>query len=315
VAFRADMDAVPSEAPDPVPFASDVPGVRHICGHDVHTAVGLALAEGLSAVRGQLAGTVLFVFQPAEENATGARAMIADGAFDDPRPESIFTVHSAPFPVGQLATAERVLMPGRDLVTVTVGGTRNAVRVIQQARRLLEQAGTIAPEQAFAPVTGSFVLAQVGNPVLDAGSTWSVQAMLTLSDQDTRARIRQQLVPGLEALARPGTSVDVNYRERVIAGVTNDPELVGRAAASVRRVLGDQSVVMLQSMTPAFSEDFGSLQARVPGVMFFLGVAGSADGSDGMPHSPGFVPDEGAIQVGARALGAVLIDALSGEQF
>ena len=185
VAFRADMDAVPSEAPDPVPFASDVPGVRHICGHDVHTAVGLALAEGLSAVRGQLAGTVLFIFQPAEENATGARAMIADGAFDDPRPESIFTVHSAPFPVGQLATAERVLMPGRDLVTVTVGGTRNAVRVIQQARRLLEQAGTIAPEQAFAPVTGSFVLAQVGNPVLDAGSTWSVQAMLTLSDQDT----------------------------------------------------------------------------------------------------------------------------------
>jgi metal-dependent amidase/aminoacylase/carboxypeptidase family protein len=74
-------------------------------------------------------------------------------------------------------------------------------------------------------------------------------------------------------------------------------------------------VRLLQSMTPVFSEDFGTFQARVPGVMFFLGVSAAADGSDGMPHSPGFVPDEGAIQVGARALGAVIIDALSGAQF
>ncbi len=79
-AFRADMDAVRSDSPDPVPFASQEPGVRHICGHDVHTTVGLGIAEGLAAVREDLPGTVVFIFQPAEENIQGARAMIDAGA-------------------------------------------------------------------------------------------------------------------------------------------------------------------------------------------------------------------------------------------
>jgi amidohydrolase len=315
VAVRADMDAVPSDAPDPVAFPSETPGVRHICGHDVHTTVALALAEGLTAARTRLAGTVVFLFQPAEENATGARAMLEDGALVDPVPEAIFTVHAAPLPVGQLATAERVLMPGRDAIVVKAADGRNAVRVLQEARRVIEQVGTVPPEEAFAPVAGRFVLAQIGSPVLNGDARWSVQGMLTMSDDATRAEVKDHLLGALEALGSDSRPVEVTYHERVIAGVTNEPGLVRRAVASVRRVLGDESVVMLESMTPAFSEDFGSLQARVPGVMFFLGVASTADGFDGMPHSPAFAPDEGAIEVGARALGAVVIDVLTGRQF
>lgn len=79
VAIRADMDAVPSNAFDPVDFRSVTPGIRHICGHDIHTTVALAVAEGLAAVQSDLKGNVVFVFQPAEENVTGARAMLAAG--------------------------------------------------------------------------------------------------------------------------------------------------------------------------------------------------------------------------------------------
>jgi metal-dependent amidase/aminoacylase/carboxypeptidase family protein len=86
VAFRADMDAVPSADPDPVAFASLRSGVRHICGHDIHTTLGLALATGFAAVRRDLPGSVLFIFQPAEERATGARAMLTDGVFRLGRP-------------------------------------------------------------------------------------------------------------------------------------------------------------------------------------------------------------------------------------
>jgi amidohydrolase len=78
VAYRADMDAVYSNAPDPVPFASETPGVRHICGHDIHTTVALGVAEALTAIRDELPGTVKFIFQPAEENIQGAYAMIED---------------------------------------------------------------------------------------------------------------------------------------------------------------------------------------------------------------------------------------------
>jgi hypothetical protein len=88
VAFRADMDAVYSGAPDPVPFASETPGVRHICGHDIHTTVALGIAEAMTAIRDELPGAVKFIFQPAEENVRGAGAMIADGVLEDPAPGS-----------------------------------------------------------------------------------------------------------------------------------------------------------------------------------------------------------------------------------
>src|SRR5262245_21216495 len=90
IAYRADMDAVASNAQDPASFPSLVPGVRHICGHDVHVAIALGLAETLTSVRASLPGRVMFIFQPAEERATGARAMIDDGLFTSDRPVVIF---------------------------------------------------------------------------------------------------------------------------------------------------------------------------------------------------------------------------------
>jgi metal-dependent amidase/aminoacylase/carboxypeptidase family protein len=96
------MDAGPSTAPDPAPFPSQVPGVRHICGHDVHVAIGLGLASALASVRGQIAGRVMFIFQPSEERATGARAMLADGLFRAETPVAIYGLHSAPIEVRDL---------------------------------------------------------------------------------------------------------------------------------------------------------------------------------------------------------------------
>ncbi len=113
VAFRADLDAARSTAPDPDPYPSQVAGVRHICGHDVHAAVALAIAHGLSAIRTELPGTVLLLFQPAEETATGARAMLAAGAFAEPRPEALFAFHTAPLPVGTIGSKSGELLPSR----------------------------------------------------------------------------------------------------------------------------------------------------------------------------------------------------------
>lgn len=110
VGFRGDMDAFPSSAPDPYPLPSTTPGVRHICGHDVHTAVALATAAAMASVRSQLAGTVVFVFQPAEENARGARAMLDDGALAGESLDAIFAFHTAPMPLGSIGTKAGVLL-------------------------------------------------------------------------------------------------------------------------------------------------------------------------------------------------------------
>jgi amidohydrolase len=99
-----------------------------------------------------------------------------------------------------------------------------------------------------------------------------------------------------------------DYAVRVIAGVTNDSALVERANAAVRRVLGPEAVVLATGIPPGFSEDFGSFQDLVPGVMYFRGVNDEAAGTVGMPHMPGYVADDRAIVVGAKAMSAVLLD-------
>jgi metal-dependent amidase/aminoacylase/carboxypeptidase family protein len=110
VAYRADMDAVRSTAPDPVAYASTVPGVRHICGHDLHVTIGLALAGALAHLRADVPGRVMFIFQPAEERATGAQAMLDDGLFAKEKPVAIYGLHTAPHQVGRLSLKPDVMM-------------------------------------------------------------------------------------------------------------------------------------------------------------------------------------------------------------
>ena len=110
VAYRADMDAVRSNEPDPVEFRSVVPGIRHICGHDLHVTIGLGLASALASVRRDLPGRVMFVFQPAEERAAGARAMLDAGLFAKELPVAIFGLHSAPIEVGRVMSKAGQMM-------------------------------------------------------------------------------------------------------------------------------------------------------------------------------------------------------------
>ncbi|HMK64339.1 MAG TPA: M20 family metallopeptidase, partial [Thermodesulfobacteriota bacterium] len=104
VAFRADMDALPLAEATGAEYASRIPGAMHACGHDIHTAVLLGTAKVLSRLRSRLEGQVLFLFQPSEEFFPGgAIGMIEEGALEDPRPDAVFSLHTHPIPVGQIA--------------------------------------------------------------------------------------------------------------------------------------------------------------------------------------------------------------------
>ena len=315
VAYRADMDAVPSSAPDPVEFRSVNEGVRHICGHDVHTTIAVALADAFAAVKDRLSGRVALVFQPAEERATGARAMLADGVFETIRPDAIYAVHTAPFEVGQLATRPGVMMPQRDSVKVHVRGSvdDDVAAVARSVVRALINSGTLRPAQALAPQTDPFSVVQVGAPSRDSRGTWVVEGMATASDPASSAAVKGRVERALAELDSDVVQLDLDYEPAAIAGVTNDDELTKSAVESVGSVVGSDSVVSLTTLVPAFSEDFGSFQQQVPGVMFFLGVSNSEKGIVGMPHSPGYVADEESIFVGAKAMAAVILDRLTAE--
>jgi amidohydrolase len=312
VGYRADMDATPSTMPDPVPeIASTTPGVRHICGHDVHVAVGLGVAEALAAVREELPGTVKFLFQPAEENATGAKAMVADGALDRPTPEAIFTVHTYPMPVGRIGAVEGVTLVGRDMARVRIGGEGDREAASQAVAELLTAATTLEVPASMAEIaamplpTEEFVLVQVLRAEPDG-----VLAQVTVRGDASREQAKRDLEQRLATLDQPGLSFELEYQPRVIAGVYSDPELVRASHDAIRAALGEAGLVVAGGAPPVFSEDVGSFLETIPGAMFWLGVANPEKGISGMPHAPDHAVDEGAIEIGARAMAAVLWDFL-----
>lgn len=308
IAMRADMDAFASPEPDPVAFRSRVPGVRHICGHDIHTTIAVGVATGLAVVRDEMPGSVVFIFQPAEETATGARAMLAEGAMDDPKPRVIFALHSAPLNVGQIGSQPGLLLAGRDMVTVTLAGRDDLENPAESAESLIRSLTTIASEQAAQPLLEDFVLGNVIRSAPDSeGSRWTVTGFVTATSDSLRADAQRKLEAGRVKLVTAGVACEIEYRRRMTAGVYNDPDLERWSRAPIRTAIGAEGLVPMQGVLPAFSEDFGFFQDSAPGVMYWLGVSNPAAQTVGMPHSSDFVADEGAILVGARAMAAVLL--------
>lgn len=315
VAYRADMDAVPSDAPDPVEFKSLKPGVRHICGHDVHTTIGVAIAEGLAAQRADLTGSIMLIFQPAEERVLGAKAMLADGLFAREKPVAMYGVHTAPLNVGQLGTRPGPMMAAIDGIGITVSGPGNTGAVADSLVRKINALSTISFQEALRGgglASDMPVEAMMAQSVVRPGEAGgkSIIGQVSSASAESRAAARKKVEAIVAGVRAPDVEVKLRFEERTASGVINDAPLVERSNAVIRKLLGGESVVTVPVAPPVFSEDYGFFTEQVPGVFWFLGVSNPAKGTVGMPHSPGYVADEGAILVAARAMTAVMLDRL-----
>jgi metal-dependent amidase/aminoacylase/carboxypeptidase family protein len=305
VAYRADMDAVVSTAPDPVPFASETEGVRHICGHDMHTTIALGIATAMAKVRSEVEGTIIFFFQPAEENAEGARAMIADGALNEPRPDAIFALHCAPLEVGQMCTKEGMLLPGLDVIQVTFSGKGDLASAAAKCSQIVSGISEMGTPNQF--ITASIFESK---DLTDEGK-WSLTGMVRASSEEKHREAKKKIEEGLASIDLPDISYELDYTLHAIPPVMNEPVMVQRANQVLGDVIGKDAVIPIDEVTPFFSEDFAFFQQEMPGVMFFLGVSNQEKGILGMPHNPMFAADEDAILIGAKAMSMVLLDYLS----
>lgn len=307
IAFRADMDAVPSTAPDPVDFRSQVPGLRHICGHDIHTTVGLAIADGLSAIADRLPGTVVFLFQPAEESATGAQLMLADGVFDVVRPREIFAFHTASLAAGRVGTKPGAMLPARDHVSVSFRAPANRNDLAQQVATYL--AALASPGIGSSSAEPFVILQSQQAEWLSGSGQWRVSATLTVSGPEAREAARTRLEAALGGLRQAGFSPFVDWQRRV-PGAFNDPTVELSLRPAIERAMGAGNLIVSSTLPTPFSEDFGWFTDEIPGVMYWLGVANAERGWSGVPHSPDYVADEDSIQAGARAMTAVILHRL-----
>lgn len=333
VALRADMDALPVVEQTGLPFASRVRseymgqevGVMHACGHDLHVAILMGVAEVLSDMREELPGTVMFIFQPAEEGAPpgeegGAELMIKEGLFDEMLPDAIFGLHVVPSPVNTIGWRSGGIMASSDRFTIKVRGKQThgavpwgGVDPIVVAAQIVLGLQTIPSRQLDATLTPSIVT--VG--AIRGGVRHNIipdevdmTGTLRTFDPDTQQQIHERVTRTAEQIAASaGASADVE----IFLGypVTyNDPELTRRMLPTLARVVGPG---LIESPRATGAEDFSFYQKEVPGLFFFVGI-GSDDPDKVHPnHSPLFYADERGLPIGVTAMTALALDFLHGQ--
>jgi metal-dependent amidase/aminoacylase/carboxypeptidase family protein len=319
VAWRADMDAFPSENLLDVPYNSIVPGVKHVCGHDVHTTVGLGIAEVLSEQRESIAGTIKFIFQPAEENATGAKAMIDEGVLTNPEPQAIFGLHVWPLPVNTFGSVTGMMLPGMHLFYIAYDFASATAEEVDTLSKKIHLAvmplATIPmdPSVVFNPEfdLSSFVTL-IPVPVKDkvTGKTKGLMFVVrTSEDEATRRQLTKELATRLDEIL-VDSPVRFTYAwqpERTVPPTMNDQGLEEEMRTVLKQALGEENLLLLNKPFPFASEDFAHYLRYIPGVYYWLGVANPEKGIAGIPHTPEFDVDEDCIMVGVNAMSKMLL--------
>ncbi|HJZ69484.1 MAG TPA: amidohydrolase [Blastocatellia bacterium] len=322
VAVRADMDALPIQETIDVPYKSLTPGVKHACGHDVHTTVELGVAEVLSKMRDQISGSVKFIFQPAEEGAPqgeegGAKLMVKEGALENPRPSAIFGLHTAPVEVGQIGYQSGPAMASSDRFTITIRGKRShgaqpqlgvdAIVVAAECVTALQtiRSRRIDPLEPLVITVGTIKGGDRNNII--AEEVGMEGTMRTLSEE-VRTRAQEMMRQTLGSVTSAyGATFDLHFDDS--NPVTyNEPRLVEETLPTIRRVVGDSNVIALKPFMPA--EDFSYYQKVIPGFFYFLGVANKAKGLTPAWHTADFDVDEESLVVGVKVMANVLLDYL-----
>jgi amidohydrolase len=329
------MDALPVTEETGLSYQSTVKavfngrdtGVMHACGHDMHTAMLMGAAEALAAVRENLPGTVVFIFQPAEEGSQtgeegGASAIIREGALDQPQVEAIFGLHVFPFEVGGLGVLAGGIMAAGDSLRITVRGRQTHAAVpwagvdpIVVASQIVLGLQTIISRQVnltSAPAVISIGQIEGGNRSNIIPDLVQLVGTIRTFDPAMRLSIHERVRRTAESIAAAsGATAEVKISDG--NPITfNDRDLTARMTGTLRRVAAGP----FEADTPAqtTSEDFAYYQQKIPGVYFLLGVAPKgADPATIEPnHSPRFNPDEGALATGVRALSQLAADFLAG---
>ncbi|WP_295803730.1 amidohydrolase [uncultured Microbulbifer sp.] len=338
VALRADMDALPVTEEVEVSFASraktqyngEEVGVMHACGHDTHVAMLMGAAQVLSAMRDELAGNVLFIFQPAEEGAPdgeegGAELMLKEGLFKKYKPAVAFGQHvSSSLPSGVIGYRSGPLMASSDEFRINVKGRQThgsrpwggvdpitaAAQIIMGTQTLVSRQVDITKEPAV--VSFGVIDGGVRNNIIP--DSVYLNGTIRNFDMENRQEIFKRLKVTAEKIAE---SSGARAKVEILEGypvTSNNPELTEAAIPALKAAAGDNKVVVVPKVTGA--EDFSFFANEIPGFYYFLGVTpkGTDPASAASNHSPRFYVDESALKVGTRAITQLTLDYLASQQ-
>ncbi len=320
IAVRADIDALPVQEKTGEEFASSVPGISHACGHDMHTAALLLAARVLKEMEDDFCGTVRLMFQPAEEKGDGARAMIAHGALENPKPDAVLGIHTWPdTPAGMIGVKPGPSHASSDTITILVRGKGGhgahpyrCVDPIMASAYLLTQLQTLISREL--PMTESAVLTF---GTIHGGTAANVipdEVKLQGTFRCLNADWREKLLASVRRVSEEcclamRAEAEVTVKEGM-PPLVNDTEMIEKLAVSAEKILGPDHVKRLQTASPG-SDDFAFYLEQVPGILFRMGTGNDDPTTHVGLHNGGNRFDERGIPTGAAVMVQYILDYLN----
>jgi amidohydrolase len=321
IMLRFDMDALPIQEESGVEYASQNAGVMHACGHDGHTAMGLALAKIMSRYQDQIAGTLKFVFQPAEEGLGGAFAMIADGVLDNPRPEVALAMHLwTPEPLGKARLMPGAIMSSSSVFTLTLKGQGGhgaaphlAVDPVLAAAQIVTALQSIVsrninPQDSVVVSIGQFNAGTTFNVIPDKAV---LKGTVRSYNNELHRKIYRRILEMATKMAEAFGCTAAMETIAIVQAVVNAPEPTAIVYDALAKVIGVENIAAKRTMA---SEDMGFFLDEIPGCYFFIGAGNEQEGYKYPHHHPKFDFDERAMINGVAAMGQAVANYVMNHQ-